>query len=264
DSAGKRFARSGSAPKIVLGAMKRRAEESTGRAQALGERQQAAARADLAAASAKVERLRTLAFDLPPSRLPAGKQVLAFEDVAFAYPGEAPVLQGVSFRLVGPERVAVTGPNGSGKTTLIGLATGALTPTAGQVKLGVPVALLDQQTAFLRAEETLVTAFRRLNPRASENAARAALARFLFRAAAGDKAVASLSGGERLRAALACVLMGDRPPQLLVLDEPTNHLDLDSIAAVEAALAGYDGALLVVSHDRDFLDAVGVDREIAL
>lgn len=81
---------------------------------------------------------------------------------------------------------------------------------------------------------------------------------------AAEKPVVTLSGGERLRAALASVLLGDAPPQLLILDEPTNHLDLDSIGAVEAALAGYDGALLVVSHDRDFLAAIGIEREIAL
>jgi ATPase subunit of ABC transporter with duplicated ATPase domains len=76
--------------------------------------------------------------------------------------------------------------------------------------------------------------------------------------------VGELSGGERLRAALACVLMAARPPQLLILDEPTNHLDLDSIAAMEAALCGYDGALLIASHDADFLQAVGVEREVRL
>jgi ATPase subunit of ABC transporter with duplicated ATPase domains len=73
-----------------------------------------------------------------------------------------------------------------------------------------------------------------------------------------------LSGGERLRAALACTLMAAHPPQLIVLDEPTNHLDLESIAAVEAALAGYDGALLVASHDPEFLAAIGVVRRIEL
>ena len=111
---------------------------------------------------------------------------------------------------------------------------------------------------------TLVEAFRHLNPEASENTARAALARFLFRNRLAEKPVSSLSGGERLRAALACVLMGTSQPQLLILDEPTNHLDLDSIGAIEAALNGYDGALLVVSHDRDFLDAIGIEREITL
>jgi ATPase subunit of ABC transporter with duplicated ATPase domains len=264
DAAGRRFAGSGSAPRIVLGGMKRRAEESSGQAARLAEKLQASAGAELAAADAKVERLKRLAFDLPPSVLAEGKTVLAFEEVGFAYAGAAPLLDGVSFRMTGPERVAVSGPNGSGKTTLIRLASGELAPTSGRVRLGVPVALLDQQTALLRPQESLVEAFRRLNPQAGENAARAALARFLFRNVAADKLVASLSGGERLRAALACVLLGERPPQLLILDEPTNHLDLDSIAAVEAALAGYDGALLLVSHDRDFLDAVGIDRELAL
>jgi ATPase subunit of ABC transporter with duplicated ATPase domains len=73
-----------------------------------------------------------------------------------------------------------------------------------------------------------------------------------------------LSGGERLRGALACVMTGSAPPQLLVLDEPSNHLDLASVEAVEAALRTYDGALVVVSHDEDFLAAIDVDRRISL
>src|SRR5690606_4751480 len=101
--------------------------------------------------------------------------------VAFAYPGRPPVLQGVDLRIAGPERVAVTGPNGAGKTTLLRLATGEVQPSSGQVRLAVRAALLDQQTAMLGEGETLVEAFRRLNPRSSDNAARAALARFLFR-----------------------------------------------------------------------------------
>lgn len=262
DAAGKRFAASGSAPKILLGAMAERAETSGAREGRLAEKLAAQAGAEVADAQAKVERLRKLSFELPSSGLAAGKGVLAFEDVTFAHPG-GPVLA-FDFRMTGPERVAVTGPNGAGKTTLIGLATGELEPASGQVRLGVRAALLDQKTAMLRDDETLVAAFRRLNPGASDNAARAALARFLFRNVAGDKQVGALSGGERLRAALACVLCAAAPPQLLILDEPSNHLDLDSLAAIEAALRGYDGAILVVSHDRDFLGAIGVEREVGL
>jgi len=264
DAAGRRFAAKGSEPKILLGAQARRAEATAGRGSRLADRQRDEAAEQLAEAQGRVERLRNLAFDLPSAGLAAGKGVLAFDGVGFAYPGGRQLLDDLSFRIAGPERVAVTGPNGTGKTSLIRLAAGELAPISGRVVLGVPVALLDQQTAVLRAGETLVDAFQRLNPEASENAARGALARFLFRNTAADKLVGSLSGGERLRAALACVLMGGRPPQLLILDEPTNHLDLESIAAVEAAVAGYDGALMVVSHDPDFLAAVGVQREIAL
>ena len=79
-----------------------------------------------------------------------------------------------------------------------------------------------------------------------------------------EKPVSVLSGGEALRAGLACVLTASPVPQLLLLDEPTNHLDIDSIEVIEAALRSYDGAILVVSHDAAFLEAVGVTREIAL
>lgn len=264
DAAGRRFAAKGGTPKIVLGAMAERAELSGAREGRLAERLREEAAGELAEAQARVERVRRLAFDLPPSGLAAGKTVLAFEDVAYAYPGAAPVLTNVSLRITGPERVAVTGPNGAGKSTLIRLAVGEIAPTAGRVVAGAPAALLDQQTAMLRSDETLVEAFQRLNPTASRNDAYAALARFLFRNTAAEKQVGALSGGERLRAALACVLMSAAPPQLLVLDEPTNHLDLDSIAAIEDALRGYDGAILVVSHDRDFLESIGVEREVRL
>lgn len=264
DAAGKRARAKNDAPKILLDAKQQRAEASGARAVRLADRLRSDAADALADADAKVERVRRLVFDLPSSGLAAGKTVLAIDDLGFGYPGRSPLLTGVSLKVVGPERVAVSGPNGSGKTTLIRLAAGELAPTAGRVARGVKAAFLDQQTALLGDDPTLVAAFRRLNPRAGENAARAALARFLFRSTAAEKPVAALSGGERLRAALAAVLLGDDPPQLLILDEPTNHLDLDSIGAVEAALSGYDGALLVVSHDRDFLAAIGIEREISL
>lgn len=265
DAAGRRFAARGSEPKILLGGRAQRAENSGGRQHDLAQRLKAEAQADLAEAEARVERLRRLAFDLPSSGLPAARTVLTFEDAAFAYAeGGAPVVKGLSFRLVGPERVALHGGNGAGKTTVIRLAAGELSPTAGLVRQGVRPALLDQQTAILRPGETLIQAYRRLNPRATANDAHAVLARFLFRNRDAEKRVDSLSGGERLRAALACVLAGEAPPQLLILDEPTNHLDLDSIGAVEAALRGYDGALLLASHDPDFLAAVGVTREVRL
>ncbi|HEY3796844.1 MAG TPA: ABC-F family ATP-binding cassette domain-containing protein [Caulobacteraceae bacterium] len=263
DAAGKRSRARRDAPKMLLDAKAERAENSGGAQNRLAERLRAEAAQDLADAEARVERVRRLAFALPPSGLPAAKTVLSFDDVAFAWPDGVPVLRGVSFRMVGPERVAVAGGNGAGKTTLIRLAVGDLAPSAG-VRRGVDAVLLDQRAALLDDDETLIANFQRLNPAADDNAAHAALARFLFRNVTALKLAGALSGGERLRAALACTLMAAHPPQLIVLDEPTNHLDLESIAAVEAALAGYDGALLVASHDPEFLAAIGVVRRIEL
>ncbi|BCW87491.1 Energy-dependent translational throttle protein EttA [Alphaproteobacteria bacterium SO-S41] len=263
DAAGARAGAKGGIPRILLGAREDRAEASGGRANRLAERQRESATETLEAARARVERLKTLAVDLPSTGLAPGKIVLDVKDMTGG-PGVTPVIRDVSFDLVGPERVAIGGPNGAGKTTLLRLVTGALTPMAGTVRLGVRAAMLDQDVALLDPTATIRDNFRRLNPADSENACRAALARFLFRADAALKEVGTLSGGERLRAGLACALGGSSPPQLLILDEPTNHLDLDSIAAMEDGLNAYDGALLVVSHDADFLEAIGVTRTIAL
>ena len=251
-------------PKIMMNAIRNWAENSASRrsrtVEALLERAEAAA----AEADARVERLNLLAFDLPPSGLPAGRRVLEMQGAGFAWPGGPAVLSGVDLVVTGPERIGLTGPNGAGKSTLLRLACGELAPTAGQVRLSVTAARLDQDASLPAGSASLVDAFRRMNPLASENRARAALATFLFRNTAADKPPGALSGGEKLRAALACRLLGDDPPALLVLDEPTNHLDLDSVEALEAALRGYDGALLVASHDADFLDALNLTRRLEL
>jgi ATPase subunit of ABC transporter with duplicated ATPase domains len=86
----------------------------------------------------------------------------------------------------------------------------------------------------------------------------------MFRADAALQQVGTLSGGEMLRAGLACTIGGNHPPLLLILDEPTNHLDIHAIEQVEAGLCAYDGALLVISHDADFLAQIGIERTIAL
>jgi len=264
DKAGRAFAARKSEPRILLGAMAERAENSGARENKLAERRAASAGATLAEARERVERVRTLEVPLPTTGLASGRTVLELDEAVWDAPHGRRIVGPVSLKLTGPERVAVTGPNGAGKTTLLRLMAGDLEPAAGRIERPARAALLDQQTALLKPEETLVEAYRRLNPEATPNAAQAALARFLFRNTAARRVVGTLSGGERLRAGLACVITGARPPQLLILDEPTNHLDLDSIAAVEAALAAWDGALVVVSHDSDFLAAVGVGRTLEL
>lgn len=264
DRAGKSARANSSDPKILLDAQAQRAEESGARGQRLAERKRQAVEAELAEARERVERVRQMALAMPPTGLPGGRTVLNLSEAVVTVDDGHRLLGPISLRLTGPERVAVIGPNGAGKTTLLKLIAGLSEPSSGTVERPVRAALLDQQAAMLKSEETLVDAWLRLNPQGAPNAARAALARFLFRNVQADRRVGELSGGERLRAALACIMTGAEPPQLLVLDEPTNHLDIDSVEAVEAALSGYDGALVVVSHDADFLENLGVKRTIVL
>ncbi|GAA0623450.1 ABC-F family ATP-binding cassette domain-containing protein [Brevundimonas kwangchunensis] len=264
DKAGRAFAAKASEPRILLGAMAERAENSGAREHALAQRRAEEAEAQLVEAREMVERIRALDIPMPSTGLSAGRTVAVLEAASWVAPSGRTILVPTSLRITGPERIAVTGPNGAGKTTLLKLLAGELETTSGRVERPVAAALLDQDAAILRPDESLLEAWMRLNPEGTPNEAHAALARFLFRNTAAQRVVGTLSGGERLRAALACVMTGKSPPQLLILDEPTNHLDLESIAAVEAALRVYDGALVVVSHDPDFLEAIVIGRTILL
>jgi ATPase subunit of ABC transporter with duplicated ATPase domains len=205
-----------------------------------------------------------MSLSIPSTGLPPSRRVLEMDSFTFGYAPDRPLFEDVSVSVIGPERIAIKGANACGKSTLLALISGRSSPQTGTVRVHVPLAFVDQRVSLLDPEQTIAENFRRLNPGTDNNSCRAALARFLFRANAADQRVGTLSGGQLLRAGLACVLAAPSPPSLLLLDEPTNHLDLDSIAAVEATLSAYNGALIVVSHDDAFLDAIGTDREISI
>jgi ATPase subunit of ABC transporter with duplicated ATPase domains len=266
EARGKRARATADMPKILLNARKAKAQATGARVRAVIEREVEERREQLGAARSRVEERERPRFELASTGLPAGRTVLELLDVTVRFPGaERPVLDGVALRIVGPERVAVTGPNGSGKSTLLRVATGRLAPDAGSVRRpgDGEVAFLDQEGVALDPALSVLENFRAFHPRMDATAARYALARFLFSHEAALQSVGTLSGGQRLRASLACVLGGEHPPSLLVLDEPTNHLDLEAIEAMESALREYDGALLVVSHDAEFLEAIGVERRVS-
>ena len=264
DGVGNRRAAKGDMPRILIGKRRNNAENSSGNNARLAERQQVEAEQALQAAKAQVEVIEPLFITLTSTGLPSSRTLIQLRDVSAGHGEAPPVLHGMNLSVTGPERIAVVGPNGAGKSTLLDVIAGRLKPRSGQVRLNGTFALLDQRMSILDAGQTVAENFERLNPGMDDNACRAALAHFRFRAEAADRPVSALSGGQMLRAGLACVIGGKSPPSLLMLDEPTNHLDLESLSALEAGLAAYDGALLVVSHDEMFLGRIGTTRRIRL
>ena len=264
DKAGRAWRAKGIEDKMFMDREKERAENSAARESRLADRLIGERTEALQAARARVEILTPLAIDLPQTNLPDGRELVAFKDVVMAF-GERQLFGPLSFDVRGPERIAVRGANGSGKTTLFRLITGELEPSRGDMSRRTDrVAVLDQHVGLLDPALSILDNLRRLNPELTANEAHAALARFAFRNRAALQIARTLSGGERLRAAMACVFARPQPPFLLLLDEPTNHLDIASIEELENALKGFDGALITISHDDAFLRSIGIEREIVL
>ncbi|MBB5855825.1 ABC-F family ATP-binding cassette domain-containing protein [Amycolatopsis umgeniensis] len=207
----------------------------------------------LKAAEELVREDAEIRVELPETTVARGTDVLRID----AEPRFGPP---VNLHVMGPERIALVGPNGSGKTTLLRTITGELPPRSGEARLFVPARLLPQRIDILDDTMSIVDNVRLVAPSLTDNEIRARLARFLFRGKTADREVASLSGGERFRAALAALLLTEPTPKLLLLDEPTNNLDLASVRRLTEALLAYRGTLIVASHDRPFLKDIGITR----
>lgn len=205
----------------------------------------------------RVEEDNPVMFTLPGSQIPEGKQVLVLEDLVLTHVPVPPL----NLRMDGPMRVALKGPNGCGKSTLLKTLLGEIAPRSGTCRVSVSCAYLDQHLSRLDLSQSVMTHLNLSHTPLEEGVLRTRLAQLQLGADKVTLPLAELSGGERLKAALACVLWRAEATQLLLLDEPTNHLDLASVQAIEAALAGFPGALLVVSHDEAFLRGLTLTHE---
>lgn len=253
-------------PKIFAGTMKRGAQEAAGKSGQLHASRVSEARTRLDEAGRALRDEQRLTLELPDTNVPAGRTLFLGEGMQVHHAGRAVFADGgVDLTVRGPERIALTGPNGSGKTTLLRLITGDIAPDSGEIRRNDGrIAYLSQRLDLLDLDRTVAENFAAFAPERPEAERMNLLARFLFRGARAHLPVGVLSGGERLRATLACVLCAEPAPQLLLLDEPTNNLDLLSAGQLESALNSYQGAFLVVSHDERFLAGIGVNRWLRL
>ena len=200
-----------------------------------------------------------LSVKFPPAPR-SGDVVFKAENLSLGYPleggrGYKTIFSGASIEVRRGEKVALVGRNGEGKTTLMRAITGELEPLAGEAKTGYNVNIgyyAQNQEDILDKEDTVYGTLDKIAVGDIRTRLRDILAAFLFKGEDIDKKVAVLSGGERARLAMAKLML--RPYNLLALDEPTNHMDIRSKDILKQALKAYDGTLIIVSHDRDFLD----------
>ncbi len=259
---GNRQGREANQAKILLDRQKERSQGSAGKLRRWqAEASELAARRVIEAARQVAEEAE-IVMHAPVGASHAPRCVATLEEVVLPY------VQGAAGRLslqvAGQQRIGVVGPNGCGKSTLLKVLAGLLAPVAGRCHVSVPAVYLDQGLADLAPERSVLVQMRELNRSLPEGELRMRLAHLGLDAQAVTRPSGRLSGGERLKAALARVMYADVPPQLLLLDEPNNHLDLPSIQALESLLQAYAGALVVVSHDEAFLDQLGLtDRLLA-
>ncbi|WP_322847042.1 ATP-binding cassette domain-containing protein [Pseudomonas sp. B33.4] len=201
-------------------------------------------------------------INLPGSAVPNNRRVCTLIDACLPWlPADAPTTR-LDLTIQGPLRIAVSGHNGCGKSTLLKLLAGEWTPVSGECITHVAFAFLDQQLKLLDDRTSIVDQLQAQQTPLSEGTLRSYLAQLQLDAQRATRPCGSLSGGERLKAALALALWRQTPAQLLLLDEPTNHLDLACVEAFEKALQTFPGAIVAVSHDQGFLRALNPSHHL--
>lgn len=263
---GEKLGKNGNQAKILLDAGKERAQASGGKLAT----QQTAAREALSQsvreAALALQRqvdwqAESIHWHLPQGLTNLGDRIVAeLREVQLPHVARHSPL---SLVLRAGQRMAITGPNGCGKSTLLQLLAAQLQPLAGECKLNVTHAVLDQHQSLLQPASSVLGQLLAASPCTPESLQRMRLAQLGLDARHVDQPSGQLSGGERLKAAMACALYRDEPAQLLLLDEPDNHLDLPSLQALENMLRQYPGTLLIVSHDAMLLQALELTHQLS-
>ncbi|RPI05570.1 MAG: ABC transporter ATP-binding protein [Ignavibacteriae bacterium] len=256
----------GGIPKILLNRRRGKGEQSLARMNAVHEKKLNRLQHRVDELKDGLTVLNNLKIDLRTEPAYNGKILLKADGINFGYNGTLLWRQNIDFTLHTRVRISLAGDNGSGKTTLAHLLTGQIQPVCGTIlRNDIRIGSIDQKYEIIDPGITILDNLRRFAPSEMlEHELRIRLGRFLFYKEEVFKQAKDLSGGEKCRLSMACLLAVSNEPDLLILDEPTNNLDLAGIEQMQSALQQYTGALFVISHDQDFLESIGIDSVLDL
>ncbi len=256
---------SNSIPRIIAGGLKNKAERSTARMMNAHEEKMTSLRNNIEETKAQIEEYEILKIEIKAPESEHGKLLIDIADVSFGY-NDRSLQRNLSFQIKSGERVQIDGENGSGKTTLLKIITRELEPFEGSYdSAAFTYVYLDQNYSMIDPRLSIYEQIEEYNRRGlEEHELKALLVCCQFDPAAFDRKCSGLSGGEKMKLSLSCLLAGNQAPELLILDEPTNNLDIKSLEVLTLAVKNFKGTLLVISHDNHFVDEIGIDSRISL
>ena len=266
-SQGERSKQKGGVARIIMNARRNLAENSSAKLKEkhtgiIDDTQQR-----LSALRERQQNSAELKVDFENAKLHDGKVLITAKELNFGYDKDKPLWQSpIDIEIRSGERIHITGNNGSGKTTLIKLLLGELQPTQGEVtKSNLSYVYLDQEYEQVNQALTILELAERYNENnLADHEIKLRLNRALFPQETWDKSCQTLSGGERMRLYLCCLMIANHIPDVFVLDEPTNNLDLSSLSILTNTVKNYKGTILIISHDEYFINEIGITNNIQL
>lgn len=255
-------------PRILMGGLKQRAENSTNKLNSIHAGKAEKLQQEMVTIKSSLSPADRLKTNFNASELHSGKILVTAQHINFRYPGTETDLWPIplDFRLKSGDRLCITGNNGCGKTTLLKLITGELAPTDGKVeRADFTFVYLDQEYSLVCSNLTILEQVETYNRRRlPEHEVKTILNRYLFPHDTWNKPCSKLSGGEKMRLSFCCLMVSDNTPDIFILDEPTNNLDIESIEIITATIRDYEGTVLAISHDKEFLKETGMCAEYRL
>jgi ATPase subunit of ABC transporter with duplicated ATPase domains len=266
DTRGKKQQKKEGTPKVMMDKLKNDAEKTTAHLQGVHKEKIGAISQHLSELRKELPERDKMKFGFDSSTLHKGKILVSVQNVNHAYEKTFLWSEALHFQITSGERICLTGTNGSGKTTLIKLILGTIEPKCGVIeRANNRTVYIDQDYSLINNQLNVYEQAQTFNYSVlQEHEVKIRLNRFLFAKDYWDKPCRLLSGGERMRLMLCCLTIANQSPDIIVLDEPTNNLDIQNIEILTEAINEYQGTLIVVSHDRYFLEQIQIARTLEL